>query len=280
MEGQYKFDEVARSERYFTSSILYHLLVNDGFKGLKIIFINIFGEECCRNLNNDFEVVSELDPLRDGSVYQPKIKKLFKKNKRVAVPDLFLRWSDLILILEAKFFTNPKEEDLENQISLQKKAIDLVKGETAYTKCTINYALLTVLEKSENDFSDSNIILLTWDHLLEWMQISIPQSVDVSYSFSVLKKAIQRAKDELQNNTQVSYKKISSFNELLNGLPDLVEQGFIYVGFSGWEENRASISLQELKNRSHYRVSKKKWSDNWITIDRLLHRYFEVKGLL
>jgi hypothetical protein len=129
---QYWFSGVARSERYYVATLLSHCLMANDFEGLKELFIKVLGSNACSNLSNDSEIVSELEPLRDGSVYNTHVKELYLKYKRIAVPDLFLRWDNQCIILAAKFFTDPENDALLEQIRGQQDAIDKVKKFTLY----------------------------------------------------------------------------------------------------------------------------------------------------
>lgn len=38
--------------------------------------------------------------------------------------------------------------------------------------------------------------------------------------------------------------------------------------------------LASLKNRSYYKVSNVRWSDNWITLDNIIRRYIELSNFI
>ena len=119
--NKYYFQDVARSERYFTATHFAHLLMSNNFEGTKIFFRFILNNESFDE-GDDFEIVTELDPIRDASVLGNTEKQLFMENGRVAVPDIFLRWGNYACIIEAKFFTLPRWDDLKNQVNEQKKS--------------------------------------------------------------------------------------------------------------------------------------------------------------
>lgn len=158
MKAGYRFDATARAERYFVATLLTHLLLSDGFAGLKRLFYHMFGDETCASLSDDFEIVSELDPLRDGSIQDSAVKKLYQEHKRIAVPDLFLRWGHNCLIIEAKFFTDPAAEELHEQVKLQKEAIKKVQPYTFYKNWEVRYATLTIQPVKSTSNSDTAAI--------------------------------------------------------------------------------------------------------------------------
>ena len=259
-----RFDRTARSERYFTATLLAHILMDNNFEGLKKLFKKYNVKPC---VSGDIEVISELDPLRDPSVYNADIKKIFRCEKRLAVPDLFLRWGKSILIVEAKFFTDPADDKLEDQVNLQKKAIELVRKHTIYDETfTITYALLTI---EKHTISGSNIKCIQWEKLIKLLE-KTSMSKDMKYAISKLKAAIKRAG---RKTWRGKYKKMHNIKDLLDKIPALLNDGYFYVGFSGGTGALENATLGELKQRDHYKVSKTRISDNWIQLGTFLEYY-------
>jgi hypothetical protein len=269
----YRFDRAARSERYFVASLLSHLLLTENFTGLKSLFKHVFGDEQCSGLPDDFELVSELDPLRDGSIQNIEVKKLYQEFKRVAVPDLFLRWSQLCLVIEAKFFTDPALEELKEQIRLRRDAIEKVKPFTLYQGWTIKFAALTTKEINLG----TDIHVLTWEGVLSMMEKALSHSENKGYAIKVIQDALARANQEMESSSGINFKRLK-FDEIMSQLPDLIQKKKIYIGFTGGIEAFSLASEEQLRLRSHYKVSDIRWSDNWITLDQFLRRVFEVRG--
>ena len=268
----YSFQDVARSERYFVSSLLCHVLMNNNFEGLQSLFKRILGNETCDSLKLEFEIVSELDPLRDGSVYHNEVKKLYKEFKRIAVPDLFLRWDNQCLIIEAKFFTDPDDGELYEQIRTQMSAIEKVKEFTNYQHMHFYYVALTV-----NGIQNNEVLSITWSDVLDIIDILDNKSHDMFYCSHVIKKAVERVRLENKpGGNKVTFEKHTLESLILN-LPDFIKKGKIYVGFSGGLDALNQTDLVLLEKRSHYKVSDIRWSDNWITIDNIVRRYIELK---
>lgn len=278
--GNYHFSEVARSERYFTATLLCHLLMVNSFRGLKSLFKYTFGTAYCLGLNNDFEVVSELDPLRDGSVYNENIRKMFCEHRRIAVPDIFLRWGNAILVIEAKFFTNPNLEDLEAQVSEQKRAIELAMNETKYNECKIKYCTLTITEHLQEDFKDLSITPISWSKVASLLKKEIDENneLDQLYCLSNIEKSIIRAKSEIDRSSKVTYQIFKNFDSIFQKLPNLCENGEVFFGFSEGKNRLLSMTLDELQNRGHYKISNERWSNNWFPIEDLIQRINDLKA--
>ncbi len=280
MTKQHTFSEVARTERYFTASLLCHLLMANNFVGAQSVFVEFYGEEICKAQHDEFEVISELDPLRDSSKDNNQIEKIFRKHKRVAVPDIFLRWGQLILVIEAKFFTYPNTKELEAQIVEQKRAINLILHETPYKEHRFKYVALAIEEDfSEKDFSDKTIGYISWSKIIEILKSCFKGCVtkDIDYSITSIEKSIKRACKELTNNTERSYQKIKTLDDLIQKIPQLINEKQLYFGFSEGINKLPEMSLEDLEGRGHYKVSHKKWSNNWHPIDLLISHIIELK---
>lgn len=269
------FQDVARSERYFTATLLSHLLMANSFEGTKLLFRFLLKKESFDE-GLDFEIVTELDPLRDASVFDNDIHLMYKDHGRVAVPDIFIRWGTYAFVIEAKFFTLPYQEDLEYQVNEQKRAIDLIIHKTKYDKNKLQYCLLLI--KKPEGFNDNTILTINWDDLIELFEnkMAQPISSDCRYSLDIIKHSIVRAKAELQKQSKVTYKKFNSIQELIAQLPQLLIEGMLYVGFSeGFYSN--IFDLEYFEKRSHYRISNTMYSNNWIRIEDLIAKYISLK---
>ena len=273
--SKYYFQDVARSERYFTATLLSHLLMANNFEGTKLLFKFLLKND---NFDGgiDFEFVTELDPLRDASVSDKDIQQLFKDHGRVAVPDIFIRWGSNSFVIEAKFFTLPKWKKLEAQINEQKRALSLIFDKTKYDELTVEHCLLLI--KSPESVKDKSTRVITWDEIVELLETKmLPKiSFDCTYSLDILKRSIKRAKTELEKNKKTPHIKISSIQELIEKLPQLLEDGMVYVGFSQGLHS-PKCNLEYLENRPFYKVSDEKYSKNWIRIEDIISKYIGLK---
>jgi hypothetical protein len=269
------FQDVARSERYFTATLLAHLLMANNFEGTKLLFKYLQKDDSFDE-GADFEIVTELDPLRDASVTNTIIQKLFKENGRVAVPDIFLRWGTFAFVIEAKFFTLPKWAKLKTQIKKQKEALRLILDKTMYDEIKLQHCLLLV--KKPGGIEEKSIPVIIWDELIDLLEknLSLPISLDCKYSFDILKRSIMRAKTELEKNIETPHIRISSIQALIEQLPQLLEDGMVYVGFSQGL-NSPKCDLKYLETRSHYKVADEKYGKNWIRIEEIIGKYISLK---
>ncbi len=278
MDRKYRFDAVARAERYYVTTLLSHLLMVENFKGTQVLFGKLLGNEKCLKLNQDFEIVSELDPLRDASLYNQSVKELYSKHQRVAVPDLFLRWDNQCIILEAKFFTDPTDDELKEQVDLQKKAIELIKDFTIYKNHKFLYLILTVKRKKYR-----KLYSITWDEIIEALNNSFkssmenPMNLDYIYSIEKIKEAIIRAKSEFSNTgKKVTFEYYKSFQDLMSRVDDLLLSKKYFIGFDGGLNALDSVSDKtKLINRG-YRVTEIRWTDNLVSIGELIKKYCEL----
>lgn len=266
-----RFDKTARTEHYFTATILPILLSANNYQVVRNLFASVYNN-CEFKDEHDIEIVTELDPIRDPSVINNEIKKIYIKEKRIAVPDLFLRLGNKILIIEGKFFTFPDSEQMMDQIKKQKSAIDIVKKYTIYEMKEIKYCALTV---ETQDYTDE-IIGITWSELIKILNTD-NNLLEYKYYFDILTEAIDRASKENKNEKSDYHWEKVSFNELVENISKYIKDGKVFVGFSEGVEALNKMSLEDLKNRDHYKLAKTKISNNWITIDKIIGKYIELK---
>ena len=126
------FSRTARSERYFTALLLPHLLMSNDYAGARALFEQLgLGSGQVSDFS-DIEIVAELNPIRDVLPLVSGANGTSTRGQGQAVPDLFLRIGESVLVVEAKFFTHPSASDVANQLRSQKKAIDEVLTGTKY----------------------------------------------------------------------------------------------------------------------------------------------------
>lgn len=278
--SSYRFDSVARSERYFTATLLSHLLLAQNFLGLQAVFQALSIVPSNEYGRDEFEIVTELAALRDLRYRNARIDDQYREYGRGVVPDIFLRWCDQILIVEAKFFSPFTEDELLEQVGDQKQVIELVLAETAYTQCNITYAVLAVQDGPVATNWPKDIQFITWSDLIEALRQAFSgyETPDISYCFDILCHAEERRRKELAKSEQ-SWKRVPSLHALLAILPELMEEHSIFVGFTGGKESFMQASLKELEQRSHYKWSYEWQGKNWLTAELLMSRYQELKTL-
>ena len=278
------FDSLARSERHLTATLLTHLLMCNDFTGLKALFETLGIMPTGETKSDDFEVVSELDPLRDSRIGNPKVRKLFDKHGRVAVPDLFLRWGNQALVLEAKFFTEPPKKELASQLEAQERAIDFaLEHKVDYKSCHFTYALLTVKQITvmpEKVETNKKLLgeTLTWSTVIDTLEERFGDDAapDVAYCLGKLKSAEKRARKELKQ--KADWKTIKDIKTLIANLQEYIERNLIYVGFTGGERALRQASLEELEERHHYKLTEPPApSRDWLRVDVVVDHYIKLK---
>ena len=276
-----KFDTAARSERYFTMTMFTHLLMAENFKGLKKFYEYLSFEPSNSSNADTFEVVSELDSIRDGRLQRNELIDTYLNNGRVAVPDLFLRWNNKIFVIEAKFFTLPSRDELKRQCELQKKSIDYSLNYTNYKECDIKYIALTVSKNFTNKLNQDYLEFISWHDVISFMKqcYSETKSYDIKYCFYVIDDALKRAQNELNNSKHEKLEQVQNIKTLLQNLSSYVDRNMLYVGFVGGERKLKNASLDDLENRGHYKIRKDCINDNWIQLGKLLEHYIYLKNI-
>jgi len=136
----------------------------------------------------------------------------------------------------------------------------------------IKYCALTV---EKQDYTDE-IIGITWSELIKILNTD-NNLLEYKYYFDILTEAIDRASKENKNEKSDYHLEKVSFNELVENISKYIKDGKVFVGFSEGVEALNKMSLEDLKNRDHYKLAKTKISNNWITIDKIIGKYIELK---
>jgi hypothetical protein len=261
------FCDSSRTERYFVSTLLCHVLMANDFSRLKILFQSVFGKKYIpgnSTQNDEFEVVTELNAHRDLSRECDDIKSICKGINKIAVPDIFLRWSNLCLIIEAKFFTNPSSTNLHNQVARQRNILDNIKKYTAYKNCEFKYATLTLKEEVSYGTGPCS---LSWSKVIDLIDCNSDTSKDIAYSISMLRNAINRAQKETEVLQMKPWEKEVKFDELTEIFKSLTDGQEMYIGFMGGEKALDILDYKALKARQGFKIATKKpvkYADRWI----------------
>ena len=137
-----RIDDICRTERYYTATLLPLILLNEDFSGL-LTFLETLaskGVQAVKVRNqaptalwsdeklDHVELVTEMDIVRDVKFYSSWIDGLDK----VAVdkldmvrPDVVIIINSLLLVIEGKFFGDPQsQQDAKEQIQAQRRIIE------------------------------------------------------------------------------------------------------------------------------------------------------------
>ncbi len=269
-----KFSDTARSERHFSAMLLPHLLLANNFAGLRALFRSLDRFKGADVDSNDIEIVAELNPIRDFG--EPPID----SNIPQSVPDLFLRIGENVLVIEAKFFTYPSEKKIDEQITSQRKAIESRLEGTRYKCYSFHYLALTVHDEL-NPYPNlgDDMSHLTWQKVIEVLEpvVNNAKSLDLKYVLAELKYAVQRSADEQSKSGSVEEGRCKTIQELYQRAPELLAQGYCYIGFTGGVDELKSKNLDDLEKRDHYKYSSCKPNNNWVPMGEVILRYLKLK---
>jgi hypothetical protein len=95
--------------------------MHDRFRRLKSLFSAVF-PKAELPAANDIEIVTELDPLRDGSVYNSNVKGIEYAGKDI----LSLTWDDILTIEKEGHSTAP---DYRYMLNVLKQALERARAE-------------------------------------------------------------------------------------------------------------------------------------------------------
>ena len=276
------FSMTARSERHFTALLLSHLLMSNNFAGCRKLFdelglsegITLDPGQC------DFEIVAELNPIRDVVARTDDSATLISGGQGQVVPDLFIRVDNHALVIEAKFFTHPSASAVAAQLKAQREAIEMALPYTKYPPCKIHYMALTVKELEDDADWGPDTSRMTWREIISLLEISDGSDEsrsDTVYALQELKNAEERSRKEAigSSNEKGRY---NSIDELLEGASVLLDKGYLYVGFEGGHRALKKVTLDEMTQRHHYKYSDCKPNDNWLPLHSIISRYLELKA--
>ncbi len=192
-----RFDDITRTEKYFSATVLPNLLFYNNFAGLKscLELINTKLQINSSDLIdlNDFEskidtiqLVTELYLERDLSFSKiPIPAELFsRKPKHTSVPDIMVIYSDWAILFEAKFFMSYTPRDLYEQMLKQTYLLDIITGMMPPGK-------IKTLQVGINPYGENlrEFISLSWREVLEKLNSVIPEN---HYFLRRLASAVER----------------------------------------------------------------------------------------
>ena len=272
------FSWTARSERHFSALLLPHLLMSNNFAGCRALFNElqlIRGEELRAD---DVEIVAELNPMRDVAARAAEFDEAAPERQGQVVPDLFLRMGGSALVIEAKFFTHPSASKIAGQLKAQREAIERVLPFTRYEDCAFRYLALTVARPTGRPDWDEDMACMTWHEVISVLEpvVEAGGSRDTAYALEELRKAVERSAAERRSSKENG--RCASIDELLCRAPALLDDGNLYIGFTGGERALAEATHQDMVSRGHYKYSDRKPNKNWIPLHSVISHYLKSKA--
>jgi hypothetical protein len=173
-----RLDNLCRSERYFTSTLLAGLLLYDDLEGLyKFLQWLINEKNLMLNLLNGsdkipltlplekpdhIEVITEFNVKRELKHYSENISSNPEEWKGQNVPDVIIVYGDVLIVIEAKFFVKGQTpEYIDNQLLRQKEEIRLMLD---YIKPQIQYWHHMYLGPNKISLNNCDF-QLTWEEI-------------------------------------------------------------------------------------------------------------------
>lgn len=268
------FSDTARSERHFSAMLLPHLLLANDYAGMRALFRSLESFNGADVDSNDIEIVAELNPIRDigGPPNDSKMKR--------SVPDLVIRIAKNVLVIEAKFFTYPGTDDIVEQMTTQRLAIESVIARTGYTSCSFHYLALTAHELDEFP-NGTGVSHVTWQQVVSILEpvVDAANSRDLEHVLTKLKHAVRRSEEEQAETGSVEDGRCKTIQELLHCAPELLDQGYRYVGFTKGANQLSRSTVEELEERGHYKYSRHQPNNgNWLPMQEVILRYLDLKA--
>lgn len=288
-----RIDDLNRTERFFTSTLLGYLLIHNNLEGVKeflnwlerekqIVFNdinNLSGKRAFKlplskpdqiEVNTELNFKRDLKFLKNQSIEKKDYDDIEKQN----VPDLIIIYGNYLIVIEAKFFDKTKKSKFESQLVRQKTEIDLVIN---YLKPKIKYWCHIFLGPISLNLKNCDLEL-TWKEIEDFSRKLLG---DDHYVTERIISANKKYSDLYKIKTNSSnYIEKCSFPEI-NAI--CKEQGTnIVVGFYGGINKFQSTNLKDLKKRKYKydyltRLKGKKDNHNWFRGDDFL-KLVEMKN--
>lgn len=273
----YRIDDLNRSERYFTATILPYFLVFDSFKHMHEFILALNGptlpsEEDLKSV----ELITEVDFIRDlrkwAEIHEEtdryeKYENLLRDVGRLAVPDVLIKYGKTIIVIEGKFFQKRRPVYYEEQVLLQQKLIDLIKEE--YPTFSFFHVFLTA-DTSLKQIPGIHKVIYWQGEVMKLVNEIVeryPDHTELDYFKRRLENAITRYNEEFEKPTQPTDRSgTMRFYELSDLIDFLVkEENDCFVGYTGGYQELMKTTLQQAQERAYWQVNERQLTErNWI----------------
>jgi len=291
-----RFDDIVRTERYFSATLLPAILFHDGCTGLRQ-FVELLDARATterdangnqtpkRNLTKpeesdqavSFEIITEFHITRDldnaGFHLDPAVKE-----EHLDVPDLVLIRNNFLIVCEAKFFNSVNLTTLNQQLVSQRQQIAHLLEARPQLTAYIQVALLPQVPGGQVDCD----VVVTWDEVASLSARVLGRDHYVTQRFQ---NAVVRRTKSSGGSESLNYNGIETLGEVISRF---VEHGNgVEIGHLG---GQASLSKQ---TPDYVRQRPWKWRDpktnqgktdrrNWIrgaTFIRVIADVISTSGL-
>jgi hypothetical protein len=289
-----RLDDLCRTERFFTATLLPALLLRDPQKDA-VAFVTWMADVCGIQARKpggeldpllplsmpiDLEIVTELNVKRDLAFYQPErlaelidtppVEAVRVKNAgQQSVPDVVLLLGDLLVVIEGKFFGDRvTQEKLNRQLQEQQEEIEIMRAYLGNRVTRVAHVYLgpTKVEDLKCDG------MMTWTQVRDYAAGFLGKD---HYVVNRLAKAVKRYSENegSPNSNGANYDQKLGIDDMKEHC--LKHRANVLVGFAGGEKVISEISADDLARRL-YKVDfvvdqvGKKDRRNWIPGDRML----------
>lgn len=263
MKAIERFDDIVRSERYYTATLLPFILLHNYETGIQG-FLDLVSRKASTERNAsgdrvpktswpeltgaDFELISEFHIARDLQAAHllrtptSAIKSKESKEKRDA-PDLVIILGDKFIVCEAKFFTGFTVDDLNRQLLSQRQQIRHLFEVRPQLKA---YQHIAILPPKWEDKKD-----LDCDGTITWTDIGTLAKYVLGEDHYVVHRlcAALTYYNQLVNSADLNFDGQGNLDEVERRCQEHAEQ--THIGFIG--------GLDALRKQPYERLVQKRW---------------------
>ena len=180
MDAYFRFDDVVRSERYFTATLLPAVLLHGDFGGIAP-FLELVEQRTTTERDRDshahpkrsapldwsreaLELITEFHIARDLAFYRKHLGTVDVSSamEERAAPDLVVVLRDTLLVVEAKFFHATTYARLNHQLSVQRQQIT----QLLHARPALKYYRHVVLVPGQLGYEPECDAVLKWDEIV------------------------------------------------------------------------------------------------------------------
>ncbi|MEZ4406225.1 MAG: hypothetical protein R3A52_07100 [Polyangiales bacterium] len=270
-----RLDELVRSERHFTSGLLLHLLLHADLRGVDA-FVDLLvarGVLAARPVavaatDPRTQVIAEFATRRDLLAVGGAVDETVPRD----VIDVVVVVGDVLIAVEAKFFTRPTPREVRDQLLTQRNALGAIVGDPSFG---VSHIVQVFLEHGRQlaakDLGCEGV--LTWDDV---HGLAIDLLGENSYVARQFANARTRCDAELRTSTpgEILWAGETDFG----GVVAMCRRDgdAVWVGFSGGERKLRQDSAPRLRarpwkwDRADSPLNARKDRSNWIPGRRFL----------
>lgn len=291
-----RLDDLNRTERYFTSTLLGGLLLYNNLEGVRE-FLNWLGRaqslklypiiggdsiswQASEILPEHVEIITELNIKRELGHYGKKLKdkELSGLSPKQNVPDVVIVYDQALIVIEGKFFVrNQGSSFIDNQLALQKEEIALMVN---YLNPEIEYTCHIFLGPENSCHLSNCDLAITWKDIEDFSREWVGGNHYITHRLKNARERYNQYNASVSDADRINYKAINSLAEVKKLCREYGSA--IWVGYQGGEKELIHNDYHTLLHRKFkwdYRddPTGKKVLQNWIPGDLFLMRSNELE---